>query len=184
MNHNNGELDRILEEGLATYSKGEPLSGLEERVLSRVTDASGVKQRRIWRWILVALPAAACLLVAVSLMWHRQEVPTAPLVNEYAKVQPDPVRPQFPSASPVEQKAVRIEHQAVRAKKILRPASQAVKREQFPTPAPLSPEERALMSLAMAGPLEPEVAFREPAPIEPIRIEPLEIDEHDEEKSQ
>lgn len=180
MDHNNGELDRILDEGLATYSTGEPLPGLEERVLSRVAVARAAKRRTMWRWALVALPAAACLLLAVSVIWRRQEVQPVRRANGHAQVQPDPVRPESPPAIPVER-------HAVRTKKMARPAvAQIAKREQFPTPDPLSREERALVSLAMAAPAEPPVAFGEPAAIqvEPIQIEPLDIGGQSEEKFQ
>src|SRR6185436_4596715 len=101
MDQNNGELDRILDEGLATYSSSEPRPGLEERVLSRLANSAAPKRglvpvwlrgsklkphrqeclyrnaatpksQRSWRWAILALPAAACLLLAVSVVWRKQ----------------------------------------------------------------------------------------------------------------
>jgi hypothetical protein len=179
MGRNNDELDKILEEGLSTYSGGEPWPGLEDRVLSRVAGAGASKKRRIWRWMIVAVPAAACLLLAVSGLWRKQEVRPVERPPQVARVRPEPVPHE------IEAQAVPAPRQRVTVRKSVAPASQSTKREQFPSPAPLSSEERALISLAMAAPSE-QPTPGEPAPleVEPIQIEPLQISGPSEEKIQ
>ena len=92
MDRNNDELDKILEDGLASYSSGEPWPGLEDRVLSRVAAAGAARKRRIWRWMIVAVPAAACLLLGVSGLWRKPEVRPVERAPQVAAVRPDPDR--------------------------------------------------------------------------------------------
>jgi hypothetical protein len=181
MNQNKGDnLDRILDEGLATYSSREPWPGLEERVLSRVASAAEAKRRRIWRWVFLAIPAAACLLVALSVDWRKPEVGLVQVPNQVAKVRSEPpVRQDPPAPAPLPRVQKRVP-----VKKIVPAPSQIAKRDLFPTPVPLSREERALISLALVSPMEAPPVFGESTPIqvEPIQIEPLEIDGNSEEK--
>src|SRR5437870_12148651 len=97
MNHNHGdELDRILDEGLATYSSREPWPGLEERVLSRVASTRVAAQAflpvwfrlRTWRWAVLALPVAVCLLL-LGIMRKPEHRP-APPAREIAEARPQP----------------------------------------------------------------------------------------------
>ena len=57
------ELEKLLQAGLESYGKAEPLSGLEERVLRRVQEKPAGHR---WLWVRWATATAcACLLVAV-----------------------------------------------------------------------------------------------------------------------
>ncbi len=176
MKHDNDELDRILDEGLATYSSREPWPGVEERVLSRVASTRVVAQAflpvwfrlRTWRWAVLALPVAACLLL-VRIMLLKPEHRTAPPVREMAEARTQP--PVVRAPEPPRKMASRT-----------RPRQSSLpKRAQFPTNAPLTPEERVLIELVTRAPQQARALLIEPArpetgpiEIEPIQIQPLE----------
>ena len=176
MNHNHGdELDRILDEGLATYSSREPWPGLEERVLSRVASTRVAAQAflpvwfrlRTWRWAVLALPVAACLLL-LGIMLKPEHRP-APHAREIAGAKPQPPVVRAP------------EPRRKMASKARPRQSSLPKQGQFPTIAPLTPEERVLIELVTRAPQEARALLIEPArpetgpiEIEPIQIQPLE----------
>src|ERR1044071_7362306 len=99
MDQNNGELDRILEEGLATYSSREPWPGLEERVLSRVAHAAP-KRRMVQPWALIGILAAACLLLTVLVTGRKQELRPVPVSKQLTEVPPEPAHREPPSPAP------------------------------------------------------------------------------------
>jgi hypothetical protein len=157
------ELDDLLDRGIASYSAAEPLAGLEERVMQRVT----IAQRRGWRWLVIAIPALAALLIAVA-VWRRphEGVKPSPAV---ARVE-TPAPPQQPQPQP-QQKPLRV----------AKVAPQLPKRDQFPSPSVLSPEERALVELATKHPPvaeklnEWQEKTASEVVIAPIEIAPLDI---------
>ncbi len=153
------ELDRILDEALASYGAMEPRPGLERRVLHRVRAAS---VRR--RWLLL-VPVLAALLLAIGIrLWpgirtidalppQPSSIARAPVIAapRIAKVIARSARPRvFPRREGLPRKAL------------------------FPTPSPLTPDERALLFLASKRPGQTEdfAAHRE---IEPIEISELQI---------
>jgi hypothetical protein len=163
------ELDHIIDAGLANYASREPLAGLEDRVLNRVRGANaGGRRFRHGYWGLVVAAVGALIIVAVLPRGSRAPV-EKPVPAEQAE-----------AASPVP--AARVTPAAL-ARLRLRPRHKAVlpKRDQFPTPTPLTPEERALIALAQLPPAELAALTdsrrsSEELRIAPIEISPLEID--------
>jgi len=157
------ELDNVIDHVLATYSNAEPLAGLEQRVLDRVRIAQGARRRR-WRWALMfAVPAvAATLLVIFAPKPKSQPVPLAVVATP-----PAPVR--LPAAvPPAPRRIARPRRPAI--------APELAKRQFFPTPSPLTEEERLLVQLAR---FSPELLLARPVDeieIKPIQIAPLRID--------
>jgi hypothetical protein len=160
------ELDRILDNALSNYSREEPRPGLDARVLNRIRAA---RERRRFSWLrwAAAIAAFACFLLAVTFWTTRYSVPKsrkpAPLV---AKAAPP---------SPIPAQAVQTTVGRRRLKHLRLP-----KREQFPTPAPLTTEERALLAFVVRSPKQAEKLFSgaksstsEPLEIKAIHIEPL-----------
>ncbi len=132
------ELDQFLEEALATYSSQEPPLGLEQRVLHRV-HAAGVSHRvLLWRWALAIPVLASLLMIAVSQRTRPQGHAAEPTVV------PTPV--ELRAAAP------RVRRPVNRAHAAPPPPRRAV----FPLPAPLSPEERALVDLVTRFPTKRE----------------------------
>jgi hypothetical protein len=160
-------VDRVLEEALSRYSSEEPLAGLEQRVLNRVR-AEGATRRRLWPrgvtlWAAGVVVAAGAAFVAVAVM--------RPI--------PVPMRVLQPLPKPVPQL---VAVAARPAKKRNTPAGLPRRRE-FPTPAPITREERALLALVEHAPDVAREAFlglqprtTEPIRLEEIKIEPLESD--------
>ena len=145
-------LDRILDEALETYTAREPRPGLERRVLHRVAAAGG--ERRMWWWF-AAVAACACAL-AISFLLRTKPV-QAPVAYARGSVTapPPPTEPR-PSRSGV--------------------THRTTKPRQFPTPAPLTPEERALLNFATRFPEQAVAAFapaEQPIAIPEIEIKPL-----------
>jgi hypothetical protein len=61
------DLDRILDEGLLSYSQAEPSFGLEQRVVRHA--AAGVEQRKaVLRWTLATV-TAALFFVVTAIQW-------------------------------------------------------------------------------------------------------------------
>jgi len=154
-------VDRIIGEALARYVDVEPLAGIEARVLQRVHAESG-RRFGLWRWAVAAGIAAAVIAILIS------RPSKTPRIERRAPVE------TARSVAPVPRVAPRIEVQR------LRPRHRAWR--PFPTPAPISLQERALLALASAPqPVrdalieKPEVVV-EPIQTKQISIAPLEIE--------
>ena len=160
------ERDRLLDEALSSYSAEEPRPGLEQRVLNRIRAEAGAR-RRAWAQWYIAIPAL-CLLAVVALVgWPRREPAPAP-------------------RRPVAQ-APEVKKPVVVPTRMRKPARQPRTRvaglpklEQFPSPSPLTEEERALLEFVMRSPKDAqaflgdvEIQSVEPIRIEEIHIEPL-----------
>jgi hypothetical protein len=144
--------ERILAEALAQYANAEPLAGLEQRVLQRVRSEG---RRRVGRW-----PWALAASVAVAGMFAVLWVRTAPQTLGVSAVAPRP--PQIVARAAVPKSARR---------------QTLPKRRVFPTPVPLSGQERALLAFAAHAPdLARDLRSRidEPIQFTEIKIAPLE----------
>jgi hypothetical protein len=171
------EFDRLVNDALAEYRDAEPLAGLDDRVLRRLNVAAA-PQRMKWHWL--AVPALALLTLLVWLGARhppiRQPAPeVAAQKTPAAVVQPQPM-PERVVEKPV------VSHRArQRSQRTLNVTATAASpttpvRNQFPSPAPLNHEERALLALVENDPGLLERLAREKTSndIEPITIKPLE----------
>jgi hypothetical protein len=149
------ELDRELDMALAKYAAVEPRAGLEDRVLANVrAERSRIPDRVWWRWS-VAGALAAVVVVALTLAW-RSGRPSPPVVENYpAPTIPSAPKPatQMPSNGGVKQilgsQAESRERATLRRPVIRRAqpeahASANPKLDQFPSPQPLSEQEKLL----------------------------------------
>jgi hypothetical protein len=161
------ELDKILDTALASYSQEEPRQGLDYRVLNRI-HASRDSRRFAWlRWA-IAIPAFACLVVLALTFWNKGDST------------PKPLKP----ASLVTVSRPRLKSlQSPKAKQVVvwRGRSRRLReREQFPTPTPLTDQERALLAFVTRSPKQAQEVLAdaksrstEPIQIKEIQIEPL-----------
>jgi hypothetical protein len=160
------ELDKILDDGLSSYSREEPRPGLEDRILNRVR---APRERRRFSWLrwAAAIPALACFLLAVTFWSTRDLKPKsrkpAPIISSKAP------RPR------IGPRVIQTTLTRRRPKHVRLP-----KREEFPTPKPLTAGERALLAFVARSPKQVEKLFSaansrasEPLEIKPIYIEPL-----------
>ena len=166
------ELDRLLDEALASYSSEEPRPGLEQRVLARVRAEAAPRRFGWWRWG-VAIPLLASLLVVAIAYRSKPQAtsrerdlasakPPATVVAAPAKPRPDTPR------------RARSVHRAVVAHSAL------PRRDVFPLPTPLSPEERAVLNLVRRFPdqarrvlIDANDRSNQPIEIPGIEIPPL-----------
>jgi hypothetical protein len=148
------ELDQLLDEALACYSLEEPRAGLSARVMARVR-AEGSRSRGGWWLLAVATAAVACMAIALTMRTQSVPVKLTPVVVEtHAQMHP---------------RVVAASHA---------PPRRIARRDRFPSPAPLTREERSLLAFAQ---LAPEVARQlaepdKPLEVQPITIQPIEID--------
>ena len=156
----NDEIDGLIDKALASYGAEPPL-GLETRVMRRVR---ATRTRR--NIVLSFVPAIAACFAMVVMLGRKPEVlvppPTAiavvPRAQETRVVQP------VTTASVV--------HRRTSKRRSL------PKQDVFPTPRPLTQEERLLLSMAQLPPeeLKQVIAATEPKDIQPIEIEPIKIE--------
>ncbi len=124
------ELDRVMDGALAGYSLAEPPAGFETRIVSRVLMAS--RQRRRVGWALAAAAAAAILVVGIAVRMPRH--PVSKIVAAHMET-PRPIEETRPAPP-----RPRMKWHKPRARFL-------PKLDQFPTPEPLTAEERALLAL-------------------------------------
>ncbi|HEY2016627.1 MAG TPA: hypothetical protein VGH38_24155 [Bryobacteraceae bacterium] len=165
-NRSHEELERLLDEALASYSDEEPRMGLEGRVLARV-QADGRARRSLgWRWV-AAVPVLAGLVLVV--LGSRVHLPAARQPAAVALQTPRVVTEPVRSASSSGHRAVRLRP---------RPGQPALaKPDRFPLPAPLSEQDRALVDLVTRFPHQASAALGETErlTIKPIEIEKIQI---------
>jgi hypothetical protein len=164
-NDERDSLESLLDNALASYSMQEPRPGLDRRVLHRIHSAAAprlVFPR--WTW---AIPAAACLLWA-GIHWTRPVATPgrAPVTHMAAARETTPAKPATP---PIVERP--------RERKSL------PRLPQFPAPAPVTNEERALLAFVTRAPRQAQEALLdarqqsvEPIRIEEIKIQPLQSD--------
>jgi hypothetical protein len=166
-NSDRDELDDLIDGALPGYSDASPIEGLEERVLCRIQSA-GPPRRLAWPLrIAFAVPALAVLVLAVAVprsWWN----PLPPIVT------PSPIHaaltaPVFKLQPPVPRR--------------IHPSRALPKQPCFPSPVPMTDEERALAAWAGRAPREFSQAFadlrkrsEEPVAIQPLAIQALLIE--------
>jgi hypothetical protein len=148
-NANNDGLDRELDATLAKFTAGEPRAGLEDRILANLrAQQARVTERPWWRW-----PAVAALTVAIGvtgfLAWRPQRPVQKIASNPAATTQIDghtgthtnhggSGTTQLNDLGSGRRRKPRAVNHPVRV------ASPAPKLDQFPSPQPLSEQERIL----------------------------------------
>jgi hypothetical protein len=181
------ELDLLLDSALVAYVDSDPSPNLRSRVLSATTQRRGSEFPTGWAmWAAPAL--AALLLITILLIHHRTAVvPSPPVAHQSAPHGPElatsaskaPNANQAMAAtSPLrlsQPRPIRTAHTVTLSQPTL------PRQEVFPTPAPLSPEEQALVAEVNRNPervsrqVEPSAARSDEEPIEPLRVAAIHI---------
>lgn len=159
--HENDELDLLLDSALSTYADPGDNSGLEERILTRISTPATPAPRRRWMVWAIALPATACLLLFLFSGPRPTHPPISHAGQEYRPQQPPVLDAHTESQSvPHLQPLPRAKTPTLKAHS--RPVTLAAntiplpKLDVFPTPRPLTAEERAVVSILLQAP-EPEL---------------------------
>lgn len=166
------KFDRLLDSALSSYVAAEPRTGLERRVLQHVK-AEGGSRRPRWLTRLVPSMALACLFVLVSVFWvARKSESNMPQLAPIADFGP---KKRVPRAKVAENRTPRrtLVERVIHRRVTL---GNLPKQEQFPSPAPLTAEERELLRLAKYNRDEiPAPLISPPQPTETIQIAEIQI---------
>ncbi len=181
----NGHLDKLLDSALSAYSAVEPGPGLETRILANLREAESREASRPWRfkWMwagaAVAAVAAAILLLVLPRMSHRPYTsprnnlahtqppapqPVASPDNTLAHTQP-PAPPsitlqQRPPANGSRPHHARQRSAVIPVENAVLPVNQ--RPAVFPSPSPLTEQEKLLLSYYARTPREELVAQSHP----------------------
>ena len=168
------ELDKLIDAALAGYSSTEPIDGLEARILRRVETARPARWRG-WefQFALAGCAVAALLLCIFAVRMLQPGAAPAPHASPaFAGLRETATLPSRPQAPPA--KAV----SATRRHRV--PPKGLPKNEQFPAPAPLTLEERALLAWARSAPAQAQETLaalqtgaEDRVAIAPIQISPM-----------
>ena len=141
------DLDRVLDAALAKYAAVQPRNGLEERVLANLRSTAPSANTTWWRWSLAAA-AMAMLLMVITFAW-RSRTPSHPAIAN--RPAPTEHRNAGPEMHVARRDPTAIPPRPRRAHKTHVPGSAPVvadapKLDQFPSPHPLSEQEKILAS--------------------------------------
>ena len=176
------ELDHTLDAALAKFAAVEPRAGLEERILANLrAERSRVLDRAWWRWS-AAGALAVVIVVAVALAW-RSGKPSHGVIANHSSTMPHAAKhPTTPIVANGRENQVRGNHArpqqrvARRRTAVHRPqsivASANPKLDRFPSPQPLSEQEKILASYVEKYPEEAVLLAR--ARTEALRQDQLE----------
>ena len=170
------ELDLLLDSALATYADPGADSGLEQRVLTavgaaRAAQAAPAKPSRRWLPWAIAIPVAAGLLIlwlSIGKTVHAPSTqpqfaahPNSPVNASQTAETSEPAHPKHASGAKAHRVVAAVTAPFSFAQGRLKPCPDTQLRcgttshpklDRFPSPAPLSAEERALVAVADAGP--------------------------------
>ena len=161
------QIDEMLDSLLASYSSVEPRPGLETRILANLRDSARRKELGGWwklKWIWVGAAAAtAAIIVAAVLINGGRHI--APPTNVVVKTSQPAPRPGMQSHVPVaHEEASMIHHHHPLLPKQKQNVALALKEWPaiFPTPSPLSEQEKLLLSYFARTPREEKIAQSRP----------------------
>jgi FtsZ-interacting cell division protein ZipA len=152
------EIDRWIDEAIGEYGKAEPRDGIEARVLARL-DGAHREPRRVWHWW-GALALGTAALLAVAAVWFgqahrgttqaREATPTRTSIATTKTPQPPPEQVEPGNVGSHRSTSSKREpssmNTSAQAKERQAQADSSPKLDQFPSPQPLSEQERILMS--------------------------------------
>lgn len=155
------QMDEILDSLLAQYSDVEPRSGLEQRILANLSDTAHKEIMLPWwnvKWLWAGAAVAAVIIVAAVLIAGRRHIlaptPTVVQTQQHAPLQPKVQRSLSTTAGTV--------RHSRKPSVVARPQNTTLALSQrpaiFPTPTPLSEQERLMFTYLSNTPQEVVVA--------------------------
>jgi hypothetical protein len=154
-------LDEMLDGALASYSEAPGIEGLERRVLAKVNQRT-MHRRPLRRWAIAATGVAAAVC---CLFWL-----------EMPKTTIQPYRAITTASTSIPAPALQVPPLAIKAARATTIRRSTPKLPRFPTPSPMSSEERALLRLATGDPKNiPRELTSVGNSIEPLQIAAIEI---------
>lgn len=166
------QLDKLLNTAISSYAEATPRLGLDSRILRQIAaEKVQLRQRRVLQCFSVITVGSALLLVCMLSIRHNAAdnvrtpflptIPTTPRSNAPAQI----------AATQTGQLRVHLPSRPVNRSRNL------PKLEHFPSPAPLTSEERALQALAKYYSNKIPAAMTSPSDeIKPIQIAAIQIE--------
>ena len=142
------EVDRLLDAALKQYAAVQPREGLEGRILARMrSETAESASHAWWRWLTAAAAVAAlALIITMALRPHARP---QPMVAQHRSVALPAAKL---AASSQQRKAVQRPTRRVHAVADIQVPKALPKLDQFPSPQPLSEEEKLLASYVAVYP--------------------------------
>jgi hypothetical protein len=150
------ELDRLLDAALKQYAAVQPREGLEGRILAHLRSQSSERASHAWwRW-LAAAAAVAALAVIITMAWR----PHAK--SQLTVAQHPPASAAVPNLAATSQPKRVIQRPKRRLHAVVdaQVAKALPKLDQFPSPQPLSEQEKLLASYVAVYPKQAAVLAR------------------------
>lgn len=143
--------ERWLDQALARYSEAEPRTGFEARILANLASAPEPQPRRwLFKLVPVACAAAIAIAIAISVIPRVRTSPVLPPQHVTATGSVPRLETTAPVASATTTRQRRSTPTRTHNARLLpRPEP---RRPQFPSPAPISEQERLLLLYATATP--------------------------------
>jgi hypothetical protein len=168
---NDRRLEDMLDSMLSAYSAAEPRPGLETRIVASLREHSAGRARLWnfrWMWGGVALASAALILLLIHFSRLQQQPPTAPQLATRpqqqeapaADAQKDILSPSVVASGHSRRHKARI----ARATDAQKQYPVEVRQEVFPSPSPLSEQEKLLLQYLARTPRAEIIAQSHPDP--------------------
>lgn len=169
-------IEELLDAGLARYSNVTPRPGLEERLLATARSEQERRSWFVWAGWLAAGAVAALIVVGVFNVTHRPTRPAPPPPVATGQTAPQTVASVPPVAPAGESRPSR----RVALERVPRTATQTARQETrlevFPSPQPLTDEEKLLVQYVRQTPAEVlSASSTDSAPIPDLEMKPLDI---------
>ena len=178
-------VDDLLDASLARYSSVTPRPGLEGRILANARAAQARRSLLVWAGWLAAGAAAALIVFGVFSFTHRVTSPAPPIKVDVVKPRVGLGLRKNPVTVPPIRQAHTPRRSAVQRARPVSPivARAGVRLPMFPSPSPMTAQERLLVEYVRTTPAEvltatpTENALISALEIKPLKIAPLETDE-------
>ena len=159
------KIDEMLDSLLANYSAAEPRPGLETRILASLRETPEKEAAQGWwsfKWIWAGMVAAVIIVAAVLISGRRRIEPSAHVAVRTTQPIPQPEIQEHAPIAPKE--TVRIHRRKPPAARQPQNAALALSERPavFPTPTPLSEQEKLLLSYLASTPREEVIAQSHP----------------------
>jgi hypothetical protein len=168
------ELDHLIDAALSSYSATDPRPDLEQRILGHALAEPQHGRSPAWAWVF-ALPTAACLFAFLFFAGHRDShrstlEATARTVPAMVAGSPHETPPTSAHPTP---RMRSISH--IRSTRPAAVPEVLPKEDVFPSPSPLTAEERAAIALTREPARMPQQSNTAEIEISPIHIAELQI---------
>jgi hypothetical protein len=164
-------VDHMLDAALMQYGLVEPREGLEDRILAHLRSESLNLPRRTWWGWCIGAAVVATLAMLLAVPWkpnpQSHDIVTQPSVVSTPRMDEHPALHEDRGAE--QRTAVQTRHRRLRVASAVQVANVVPKLDQFPSPQPLSEQEKLLASYVAVYP-------KQAALLAKLRTEELERD--------